>query len=91
MPYYISPPPTNALSRALAGVVAILALIAAFFFGLIVLGLVVGLGLLFWLGIRLRIWWMRHHGSSTDTEFAGTPPKGDAIDAEYTVVSRHED
>ena len=86
-PYY----PMNPLSRALAAVMAVLALAAAFFFGLIVLALAVGIGLLFWLGIRLRLWWMRRHISAFDTAPANRPQKGEVIDAEYTVVSRRKD
>jgi hypothetical protein len=70
---------------------AILALVAAFFFGLIVLALAVGIGLLFWLGIRLRLWWMRRHIPPSDAAPAGTPQNGEVIDAEYTVVSRQKD
>jgi hypothetical protein len=81
----------NPLSRLLAGVTAVLALVAAFFFGLVVLALAVGIGLLFWLGIRLRLWWMRRHIPPVDTAPAGTPQKGEVIDAEYTVVSRQKD
>jgi hypothetical protein len=81
----------NPLSRLLAGVVAVLALVAAFFFGLIVLALAVGIGMLFWLGIRLRLWWLRRHIPPVDTTPAGTPQKGKVIDAEYTVVSRRKD
>ncbi|MFB3076789.1 MAG: hypothetical protein ACE1Y4_02185 [Lysobacterales bacterium] len=81
----------NPLSRALAAVMAVLALVAAFFFGLIVLALAVGIGLLFWLCIRLRLWWMRRHILPHDTGPASTPQKGAVIDAEYTVVSRHKD
>ena len=91
MPYYISPPPMNPLSRVLAGVMAVLALVAAFFFGLIVLALAVGAGLLFWLGIRLRIWLMRRHIPPIDTAPAGTSKKGEVIDAEYTVITRRKD
>ena len=91
MPYYISPPPMNPLSRALAAVMAVLALVAVFFFGLIVLALVVGFSLLFWLGIRLRLWWIQRHLPPTDTDPADKPQKGEVIDAEYTVVSRRKD
>ncbi len=87
MPY----DPMNPLSRVLATVMAVLALAAAFFFGLIVLALALGIGLLFWLGVRLRLWWMRRHTSPNDTVPAGTQQKGAVIDAEYTVVSRHTD
>ena len=81
----------NPLSRALATVMAVLVLAAALFFGLIVLALAVGIGLLFWLGIRLRLWWMRRHIPPNDNGPASTPQKGAVIDAEYTVVSRHKD
>ena len=81
----------NPLSRVLATVMAVLALAAAFFFGLIVLALAVGIGLLFWLGIRLRIWRMRRHIPQNDTASASTPQNGAVIDAEYSVVSRHKD
>ena len=91
MQYYISPPPMNPLSRALAGIMAVLALIAAFFFGLIVLALAIGIGLLFWLGIRLRLWWLRRHIPPIDTTPKGKSKKGQVIDAEYTVVSRRKD
>ena len=37
MPYYITPPPMNPLSRLLAAIVAVLALVGAFFFGVFVL------------------------------------------------------
>jgi len=91
MQYYIGPPPMNPLSRALAAVMAVLALVAVFFFGLIVLALAVGAGLLFWLGVRLRLWWMRRHLPPLDSAPASRPHKGEVIDAEYTVVSRRKD
>ncbi len=81
----------NPLSRALAAVIAVLALVAAFFFGLIVLALAVGISLLFWLGFRLRLWWIMRHLPPGDATLAGTPEKGEVIEAEYTVVSRDED
>ncbi len=87
----LTPITINPLSRALAALMTVLALAAAFFFGLIVLALVVGFGLLFWLGIRLRLGWMRRHIALNDTAPASTPQKGAVIDAEYTVVSRHKD
>jgi len=81
----------NPLSRALAAVAAVLALVAAFFFGLIVLALAVGTGLMFWMGIRLRLWWMRRHIPRVDTSPENTPKKGEVIDAEYTIISRKKD
>jgi hypothetical protein len=98
MPYRLSPPPMNPLSRLLAGLLAVLALVGAFFFGLVVLALAVGLGLLAWLALALRLWWLRRHLDRA----GGTPgrggPDGEAgreagragnvIDADYEVVSR---
>ena len=81
----------NPLSRALAAVTAVLALVAAFFFGLIVLALAVGIGMAFWLGVRLRLWWMRRHLPPVDPAPSSTPKKGEVIDGEYTVVSRRKD
>ncbi|MEE8339789.1 MAG: hypothetical protein V3R56_06560 [Xanthomonadales bacterium] len=81
----------NPISRALAAVMTVLALAAAFFFGLIVLALAVGTGLLFWLGIRLRLWWIRRHLPTIDADPAGTQHKGEVIDAEYTVISSRKD
>ena len=81
----------NPLSRALAAILAVMALVAAFFFGLIVLALAVGIGLLFWLGIRLRLWWMKFHMPPVDSAPVSSPQKGEVIDAEYTVVSRKKD
>ena len=91
MQYYISPSPMSPLSRVLATVVAIVALVAAFFFGLIVLALAFGIGLMFWLSFRLRLWWMRRHPTMKGTAPSGAQEKREVIDAEYTVVSRRKD
>ena len=51
MPYYISQTSMNPIvPHMLAALVAALALVGAFFFGLVVLALFVGMGLVFWLG-----------------------------------------
>jgi len=99
MPYYISPPPLNPLSRILAGILAVLALAGAFFFGIFVLALAAGLGLIAWLLFSIRLWWMRKQGAvrgpaSRPAQQAG-PGSGetsrDIIDVEYTVVSRRDE
>ena len=89
MQYYIAPPPMNPLARLLAGILAVLALVGAFFFGLIVLVFAVGLGLVAWLFLWIRMWWARRN-------LPAEPPRqdntsGDVIDAEYTVVSRRDE
>ena len=102
MPQYISPPPLNPFARALAAVVTILALAGAFFFGLFIFAIALGVGLIAWLFIWLRIWWIRRRLAD-----AGLSPEGmrtagrgkseaaegdgDVIDGEYEVLSRDED
>ena len=89
MQYQIAPPPMNPLARLLAGVLAVLALVGAFFFGLFILVFAVGLGLVAWLALWIRMWWLGRNRP------ADTPRKddlsGDVIDAEYTVVSRRDE
>jgi hypothetical protein len=101
MQYQIGPPPLNPLSRLLAGIVAVLALAGAFFFGVFILIFAMGLGLVAWLALRLRMWWIRRKLGVTGSgfpggqDYPGTAPsedkKGDVIDAEYTVVSRQDE
>ena len=91
MDYFSSPPPMNPFSRALAVVTAVLALAAAFFFGLIVLALVVGFGLLFWLVIRMRMWWILRRMPSMEARPETSQNQGEVIEAEYTVISRRSD
>lgn len=89
MQNYISPPPMNPLARLLAGVLAVLALVGAFFFGLIVLAFAVGIGLVAWLFLWVRMWWLRrNHPAETPRS---EDHSGDVIDAEYTVVSRRDE
>ena len=91
MPYYISQTPMNPVSRVLATLVAGLALVGAFFFGLVVLVLFVGVGLLLWLGFRLRMWWIRRQLRGDEAATGHSSGQGETIDAEYTVVSRRRD
>jgi predicted lipid-binding transport protein (Tim44 family) len=90
----------NPLSRLLAGVVAVLVVVGAFFFGFFVLMLALGLGALAWLILSLRMWWLRRQMAA---QRAGGGPhasagpghaetrRGDVIDADYEVLSRRED
>lgn len=101
MPYYIAPPPMNPLSRLLAGILGVLALVGVFFFGIIVLALAVGLGLVAWLVFSLRVWWIRKKfsaaggGMETEGGREGVRQSGgnedDITDVEYTVVSRRDE
>lgn len=95
MPYYISQSPMNPLSRLLAALLAVLALVGAFFFGIFVLAFAAGLGLLAWLVLSVRMWWLRKKGMVGG---AGTGPvagsredRDDITDVEYTVVSRQDE
>ena len=91
MPYYISQQPVNPVMRVFAALFAVLAFAGAFFFGLIILAVVVGIGLLLWLGIRLRMWWIMRHMPPAEVSSAAPSAQSEVIDAEYTVVSREQD
>jgi uncharacterized iron-regulated membrane protein len=90
----------NPLSRILAGLLGVLALVGAFFFGLVVLAVAIGLGVLAWLFVALRMWWLRRRwqGQSGPGGAPGPPRPGasaqretDVIDADYEVVSRQDE
>lgn len=93
MPYLLEPPPLNPLTRLLAGILAVLALVGAFFFGLFVIALVVGVGILAWLAFWLRMAWLRRKLAKSGGRPHPGPGRedGKVIDAEYTVVSRKEE
>jgi hypothetical protein len=102
MPYYISPPPMNPLSRLLAAILAVLALVGAFFFGIFVLAFAAGIGLIAWLLFSIRLWWLRKKGAigarmGPDSAQGQGPVRGrgesgrDITDVEYTVVSRRDE
>lgn len=99
MAVYLSGPPGNPLTRLLAGLVGVLALIGAVFFGLFVFAAAIGIGLVAWAVLSLRMAWIRRKlratGARPQDPFgpaAGRDDGGgagrDAIDAEYEVVSR---
>ena len=81
----------NPFSRALAVVTAVLALAAVVFFGMLVLALAIGFGLLFWLGFRMRMWWVWRHTPSKEARPETRQNQGEVIEAEYTVISRRSD
>ena len=91
MPYYISPPPQNPLTRIIAAIVAAFILVGAFTIGFVALLVVAGVGLIAGLALWLRVAWIKHRlrksgvdlGASRDVQ----RESGDVIEAEYTVVS----
>ncbi len=100
MQYRIGPPPLNPVTRLLAGVAAAIALAGAFFFGFIILALAIVAGLVLWLVIWVRLWWFRRkiaaqadsgHAETVGKPFTSEQERGDAIDAEYEVISREQD
>jgi hypothetical protein len=102
MPYYINLQSTNPLTRLLAALVGVLVIVGAVFFGLIVLGFVMGAGLLIWMGMWIRLRWLRYrHGSADWSTIVGSvqgapqdktqQTEGETIEAEYTVISSRDD
>jgi hypothetical protein len=99
MPFYISPPPRNPLTGILTGIVGMLLLAGAFMLGLVALVVALGVGLLVWLGIYIRILWAKHQlarqgiDPADNGPFAqGRPPgQADSLEAEYTVISKKRD
>ena len=93
----LGPPPMNPITRILAGLFGLVALVGAFFFGFLILAVAVAVGIAAWIAIRMRIWWLRRRaGSGTQAGPApGEPGRSDAgssvIEGEYKVVSRRED
>jgi hypothetical protein len=73
---------------------ALLALAGAFFFGLVVLALAVGLGALAWLVLKLRVRWLRHQGrvgAGGGSSVGAEVRRGEVIEADYEVVSRRDE
>jgi hypothetical protein len=90
----------NPLSRILAGLLAAIVLVAAFFFGMIILGVAVALGIVAWIFLSLRIWWARRQlgqqGAGDEVNEAGRQDAAksrtrDVIEADYEVISRRKD
>jgi uncharacterized protein (DUF58 family) len=88
MKYYITPPPMNPVSRLVTAVIAVLVLTAAFFFGLVVLAVLVMAFSVFALIIYLRSRWYGRSARVAEVDREATRSSGSVIDAEYTVVSR---
>jgi hypothetical protein len=91
MPYRINPPPLRPAARIAAALMAVISLLAALFFGLVVLLVVLGLISAFALFAGLRSRW--RGGAASRKTGSARPPhsRGRDIEGEYTVVSRRRD
>ncbi len=91
MPYYINPPPQNPLTRAIAAIVAVFTLVAAFMVGMAALLVVAGVGAVVGIAIWLRVIWikrrLRKSGVDLNARMDIPTETGHVIDAEYTVIS----
>ena len=99
MPYYISPPPQNLLTRIITAIIAVFVLVGSFMIGMVALLVVGGIGLLAGLALWIRIAWVKRQLRKSGVDLnaginagmnSGVSPQretGDVIDAEYTVVS----
>ena len=95
MPYYISPPPQNPLTRIITAIIAVFVLVGSLMIGMAALLVVAGVGLVAGLALWLRVTWIRYKLRKSGVDLnvgpsAGVNPQresGDVIDAEYTVVS----
>jgi hypothetical protein len=93
MPVYLTPPPGNPLTRALAAVVTVLFLVGAFMVGIVAFLVVLGVSLIAGLWLWFRNWRSLRQGATPRPD--GTPRDtrpgaGEAIEGEYTVVSRDD-
>lgn len=95
MPYYISPPPQNPLSRFITAIIAVFVLAGAFMIGIAALLVVAGIGLIAGIAIWLRVAWikrrLRKSGVDLGVKVDISRQSGQVIDAEYTVISEPED
>ena len=95
MPYYISPPPQNPLSKIIAGIIAVFALIGTFIIGFAAFLVIAGIALVAGIAIWLRVAWIKRrlqkNGIDTGARADMSNDSGQVIDAEYTVISSTED
>ena len=98
MPYYINPPPSNPLSRLIAAIVAVFALIGSFMIGIAALLVIAGVALVAGLSLWARIAWIKRRMKKNGVDMGvGQQPSqpshssGNIIDAEYTVIPNEED
>jgi len=95
MPYYISPPPQNPLTRIFTAIIAVFALVGFLMLGMVALLVIAGVGLIGGLALWLRFAWIKRRLQKSGVDFSsvskGAGEPGDVIDAEYTVISTQKD
>ena len=99
MPYYINPPPQGPLTRIIAAIVAVFALVGAFMIGVAAFLVIGAIALVAGLAIWLRVAWIKRQlrksgvdlGAGGNSDRRSTAESGHVIDAEYTVVSDSKD
>jgi hypothetical protein len=95
MPYYISPPPQNPITRILTAIIAVFVLAGAFMVGMAALLVVAGVGLIAGIVIWIRVAWIKRqlqkNGVDLGMDNNARPSSGHVIDAEYTVISEQQD
>ena len=95
----LGPPPMNPITRILAGLFGLVALVGAFFFGFLILAVAVAVGMAAWIAIRLRIWWLGRRAGTAGAQRGPAPGesagRGDGgssvIEGEYKVLSSRKD
>ena len=95
MPYYLNPPPSNPLSKLIAAVIAVLALMGSFMIGFAVLLVVAAIGLVLGIVIWVRVALIKRRLRKEGVQFEPARREeqrgGQVIDAEYTVISESEE
>ncbi len=91
MAYFISPPPQNPVQKIVATIIAIIVLGGAFMLGMVALLFVAGIGLFAGFVIWLRLTWIRYQLRKSGADAGTQDAPGQVIDAEYTIISEHED
>lgn len=95
MPYYISPPPQNPITRIFTAIIAVFVLAGAFMIGIAALLVVAGVGLVAGIVIWIRVAWIKRQLQKNGIDLGMSnnkpPSSGHIIDAEYTVVSEQKD
>ncbi len=79
----------NPLVQVAAIVVAALVTVAAVLLGAVVLAFFVGLAILAWLVLSIRLWWLRRRMRPGGTGPAAQ--RGDIVEVEYTVVEERSE